>query len=72
MVKNFLNDFSSRIEISCSIFDEKRKNDMANKICEQKLILGNSSSLKKKKRKRKNCALRRRILKSREWMDILP
>lgn len=32
---------------------KKEKNDMANKICEQKLILGNSSSLKKKKKKKK-------------------
>lgn len=35
---------------------KKEKNDMANKICEQKLILGNSSSLNKKKKEKEKIA----------------
>ena len=50
---------------------KKEKNDMANKICEQKLILGNSSSLKKKKKKKKKLRIEEKNIEI-SWMDGYP
>lgn len=48
---------------------KKEKNDMANKICEQKLILGNSSSLKKKKKEKEKIEEKNIEI---SWMDGYP
>lgn len=50
---------------------KKEKNDMANRICEQKLILGNSSSLKKKKKKKKKLRIEEKNIEI-SWMDGYP